>query len=327
MPSMAARRANEQAAPSTHSSIDAAIRHVLACYRDVAPDMPDVIAAILASRLYAEGPDAFGGSKLTGDGFPVEFAVSTADETLRVTVEAGARNLTTRQRLELAISLIGSIDANALGEETLALVRSIVQADSPPAYGAWIGLRFGGGARRAKLYAQIAPNADPGLLPLRLPRLPDRPAIPRMIGCSARGIELYLKLPSLLPAELAAVLEPAGLAKSAREVLDFIENLYSHEIRGRLPGPSVGVSFAQASGQVCVTLFFFARSLWGADSRIRQRFVQAAGVTWSGAHNYLEATAPIADREKWTTFHGLVGITLRTGAGPSLSIGFRPVSP
>lgn len=324
---MAARHADEQAAPSTHSGIDPAIRHVLACYRDVAPDMADAIAAILACRLAAEGPDAFGGSKLTGDGFPVEFALSTADETLRVTVEAGVRNLTTRQRFELAIRLIGSIDAHALGEETLALVGSIIQPDTQLAYGAWVGLRFGGGATRAKLYAQLPPDADPGLLPLRFPRLPDRPAIPRMIGCSARGVELYLKVPSLLPTELAAVLDPAGLARSASEVLDFIENVYRHEIRGRLPGPSVGVSYAQVSGRVYVTLFFFARSLWGSDSRIRERFIQAAGIEWSGADNYLEATTPMADRQSWTTFHGLVGITLRPGAEPTLSIGFRPVSP
>jgi hypothetical protein len=143
---------------------------------------------------------------------------------------------------------------------------------------------------------------------------------------AAHEYETYLRLPSLMPHELAAVLAPAGAQGRAGWLLDWIEEAYGHPLRGRLPGPSVGASYTGGT-RPRVTLHFYARALWGGDARIRRGFARAAGVLGWDPHAYLALTAPLASREDWRTWHGLVGITLDGASHVSLAIGVRPEAP
>lgn len=282
------------------------------------------IARCFAARIAACGSDAWRGSTLTGDGFPLEFAVSARDTQLRFSCEPGARSLAPPARLHLASELAAELGEASLPAELLAMLRW-AQRGASLRYGGWLGFRISSeGAVAAKLYAELAPDLTPPLLGEWLPRLPDRRAEPRMLGIDGHGrAELYLRAASLLPAELAAVLAPAGMANRADEVLAVLSESYGQTLRGRLPGSSVGLSYAPEENGCTVTLYFFARALWGGDARIRQRFA-ALIADPAQRQAYISATAPLARRDGWATRHGLVGLVLRPGSQPSWVIGFRP---
>jgi hypothetical protein len=139
--------------------------------------------------------------------------------------------------------------------------------------------------------------------------------------------ETYFRIPSLLPAQLPAVLAPAGAEHRAGLLLAWVEGLYGHRVRGRLPGPSVGVSYRGEAGGTSSTVHFYARALWGGDRRIRARFAAAAAAMGWDPAAYLAVTAPLAGAAGWRTHHGIVGLTLGAGSARSLSLGVRPVTP
>ena len=191
-------------------------------------------------------------------------------------------------------------------------------------YGAWIGCRVGPDGPVFKLYAEVPADR-------RLPEhcasgftLPDRPVVPRMVAYApAKGMwESYVRVPSFEPIHLRAVLDFGGFLSMAARMVDLIEDAYGHAIRGRLPGPSVGVSYVD--GVPGVTLHFYARSLWGSDARIRRGVARVAGARGWGPERYLKVTEPLANRESWKTYHGLFGITVDS-AGISFAVGVRPV--
>lgn len=282
------------------------------------------IALCLSARHAEDGDEAFRGSTLTGDGFPLEFGVSALDPRLRFTCEPGSRNLPPMARMQLAAKLAGQLGGKTLPAHLLATLRW-AQQGADLAYGGWLGARIDDkGAVQAKLYAELSPDRPPPMLGEYVPRLPYRPVEPRMLGIDCDGqAELYLRLPSLLPAELPALLAPAGMEARADEVVALLSKSYGQPFRDRLPGSSVGVSYAAGDSGCAVTLYFFARALWGGDARIRQRFA-ALIADPAQRETYWRATAPLAGRDLWQTRHGLAGLVLRPAALPSWVVGFRP---
>lgn len=278
------------------------------------------LAAALATRTGGDGAIDIGGSLLTGDGFPVEFGVAGDDPRLRVTVEPGPRSLAPADRTALAADLVAAIGGDGIDPATLARIRR-VQSAPGLRYGAWLGTRHGeDGGVEAKLYLELPPGSDPDW---PRPPLGRRAMTARMVACAPDGAwEIYWRIPSLRPGELAAVLAPAGLEDEAPALLDWLADAYGHPLGERLPGPDTGVSYVGGR----VTLFLTARALWGPDATIRRRFVALAG---SGAPllRYLSATRPFAERRDWATRHGMVAITPRRGAAPAIGIGYRPVAP
>ena len=304
------------------ASIHPAIDHALASF-----DAPRAgiaaraICAALAARL-AGGGDPWGGSRLTGDGFPLEIAFSTADDRIRATVEPGARTLPAAARLEVVATIL-----EGLGEPVPRPVLDgllAMQAAGPLAYGAWLGLRAGAQGVAGQAYVEVPRGA-----PLRARSLPlgSREVTPRMIAYtpSSASFEAYVRVRALEPGELPAVLAPIGGEARVPSLLEFIEEAHGYRIRERFPGP-VGVSYGWPSSER-VTLHFYARAMWGPDAAIRRGFCRVArGLGWDDA-TYLRATAPIAERNDWKTFHGLLAVTLDAGGAVSLGIGVRPVAP
>jgi hypothetical protein len=196
-------------------------------------------------------------------------------------------------------------------------------------YGAWIGARIGRAGDAFKLYVEVPRGARTEAFEPPHLALGDRPVTPRMIACvpGRPGFEHYLRVPSLAPAHLTGVLAPAGLEARAAPLLDLLADAYGHSIHGRIPGPSVGVSYAVGPAGPTVSLHLYARALWGSDTRIRRGFPRLAGRSGWDDRIYLDVTAPLAGRDGWRTYHGLAGVTLDRGASPSFTIGVRPVQP
>lgn len=279
------------------------------------------ISAALAMRL-AGGGDPWVGSHLTGDGFPFELGFSTADDRIRATVEPGARMLPAAARLGAAVSILEGLTEPI--PRTVFEGLQTMQAAGSLAYGTWIGLRASAQDVSGKIYVEV-----PHGVPLRARSLPfgSRKVIPRMIAYtpSSRTFEVYLRVHALEPSELPTVLSPIGGEAYAPWLHEFIEDARGYPIREHFPGP-VGVSYGWPSSDN-ITLYFYARAMWGPDIAIRRGFSRVArGIGWDESR-YLSATAPISKRNDWKTYHGLFAVTLDVVGVVSLGIGIRPVTP
>lgn len=315
------------AVPSPPNVLPATLEHVLGLYeRPVAAEAARVVRVLMSERLADPAPDAWRGSRLTGDGFPVEVAFSTTDDRLRLTVEPGPERLDPRQRLDLALGRLAMLGCPAVPPDVSRRI-SRIQARGPLRYGAWVAGRVSPDTSVLKLYAEV-PDPRVRWPDTPDPVLDDRSVSLRMLGYTpATGVtESYLRVPSLTREHLPALLAPVGLAALADGVVAAVETLYGHPLRGRLPGPSVGVSYLGGVPEPRVTLHFYARALWGGDDRIRTRFAEAAAALGWDARRYLALTAPLAGGRSWRTRHGIVGLTL-DGSSASMTVGVRPVAP
>ena len=313
---------------ATGVSIQPAIDHALStCGLPIARRAEDTMRVLLAERLASSEPGAWRSSRLTGDGFPFEIAFCTTDDRLRFIVEPGSHDLEPHQRLDVASELISLLSDDQIPADVLNELRAM-QSEAPLQYGAWIGCRVSEERTAFKLYAEVPPGRT---LPIDCAplELSDRRIVPRMLAYSpAKGeFESYVRVPSLEPCHLPAVLALAGMEAKTAWLIEFLEDAYGYAMRGRLPGPSVGVSYVRKPEPDAITLHFYARALWGSDARIRRNFARLAQNLGWDASAYLELTEPIATGESWQTFHGLVGITLSQSVEMSLTIGLRPVGP
>jgi hypothetical protein len=321
--------AAEQRLDLAGAGVADAIGHALAAFPPgLARRAAGLIRLVLGGRLASDRADAWRACRLTGDGFPFELAFCTGDDRLRFTVEPDDGGLDPRTRLDVAGELARVLDQEPLPPEVLDEFRAM-QAGASLAWGTWIGCRVGAEHTAVKLYAEVPPGAKNASPRARRPALTDRIVVPRMLAYtpSTRAFEAYFRVPSLEPRHLPAVLAPAGMEAHASWLADFVQDTYGHAIRGRLPGPSVGVSYVVGPARGRVTLHFYARALWGSDARIRRGWSRlAAGLGWDD-QAYLRVTRPLAARESWRTFHGMVGITLDEPPRIAVSIGVRPVVP
>jgi len=309
---------------SMHPAIHYALSAFPAAFVD---QLAEPVRLLLGERRASGSPEAWRGSRLTGDGFPVELAFCTADERLRLTVEPDARDA--RHRLNVASNLLERVSPHAIPHDVLDAFR-VMQSTASLTYGAWIGCRAGSDGTAFKLYAEVPEGGDITSLYPDVPVLPDYcAAAPRMLAYTpaTQAFEAYFRADSLDPRYLPALLAPAGIEGQTQPLMDFLEEAYGYRIRGRLPGPSVGISYVSDPECCRVTLHFYARALWGSDARIRDGFVRLARAFAWDERPYLHVTRPLATRESWRTFHGLLGITLDESQQVSLSIGVRPVSP
>jgi hypothetical protein len=303
-------------------AVHPAIDHALAAF-----DAPSAccasraIADALAERLACDDP--WTGSRLTGDGYPCEIAFATSDARVRFTVEPGAPSLAAGARLDVAARVLERLGDPAIPQAMVAGLREM-QAAGPLSYGAWIGGRVGAHGFAGKLYVEVPPGAA---LRARSLQLPGREVTPRMVAyVPATGtFEAYFRARALEPGELAAVLVAIGAEQRAQQVHDFIEEAHGHRIRDRYPGP-VGVSYGWPNPDR-LTLYFYARSMWGPDAAIRRGFSHVARGLGADDGAYLRATEPMAERNDWKTWHGLFGLTLDTAGALSAAIGIRPVAP
>lgn len=285
-----------------------------------------VVRTMLGERLDDASPDAWRGSRLTGDGFPFEIAFSTADDRLRFTLEPGPAGLAPRHRLDLAVAAMRRLSTVPVPD---GVVRDLaaIQSGAPLRFGTWLGSRVGPTDAAFKLYVEVPPSR-PTTAFVEPVALGDRTVERRMVAYvpKTRSFEWYSRVPSLEPRHMRTVLAPAQKEDEASRLLEVVEAAYGHRIRGRLPGPSVGVSYVDGGGAMTVTLHFYARALWGSDARIRQGFARIGREVGWDPEPYLEVSAPMATREDWRTYHAAMSISLDPANAMSYAIGLRPVA-
>lgn len=323
---MAAVRAGGEV--SRAAGLPPEIRHLLAAVGGPVADRAEqIFRVVLAGRLAERTPRAWRGSRLTGDGYPIEVAFSTADDRLRLTLEPGPRGARPTDGLDRVDTVLDQCAGRPLAPAARGRLAAL-QAGGPLRYGAWLGCRLGSGDPAFKVYAEVPDGVALGAgwpAPLELS---DRAVVPRMVAVAPDGepVETYFRVPSLRPEHLPAVLDPVGLADRSGPLLGYLEEAYGHPVRGRIPGPSVGVSYVLGAAPR-VSLHLYARAVWGGDARIRRGFLQMARAGGWDTGAYEAVSAPLASRDGWRTCHALLGITPSGEGVPVLTLGLRPVAP
>jgi hypothetical protein len=313
-----------------------ALQRALDVYPAGLADRADsALRSCLRERLASDERRAWTSSSLTGSGFPVELTFTTGDDRLRYTVEPGFPDQAPRDRFETALRLVEQLSGAVVPDDWCGAWRE-AQRHQALRFGAWIGGRHGGGDGiqplddAYKLYVELPGDVTPGpeRFTFPIPHLPDRVPSPRMVAFipGSAQIEAYYRISSLAPYHLPRVLAPCGLETRAGEMLDVLTEAYGHALRERLPGGSVGVSYAMTGSAEprSVTLFFFGRVFWGGDARIRERFGALSRAMGWDDERYQRITEPIGSRRTCATQHGIFGVTLTRDGQCHLSIGVRP---
>lgn len=315
------------------------LRRALAAVRRHAPAQAAGVRATLRAVLdpllrAPDDPACWGLSLLTDGGYPCEFTFTTADPEVRFTAEAGRPGRAPERRLDEVLALLAGVGAPAADPEGPALLRR-VQAAGGLRYGAWLGVRHRAGGRAFKVYAEVPPGGAAAALGFVNPRMrrpvgvAGRAVDPRMLGWNpATGeVEAYFGVRGLRPWELGALLDPAGLAPRAPEVLRLLQAACGRPLHQRLPGGDYGFSYALPAdgGAGCTFTFYgFSEALFGGDAGAVRRLPGFFAGVGAGMALYRAMAAPLAGRRGRHTHHGLFGVTVGAGGPPAAHVGLRP---
>lgn len=330
--------------PTLTASIHQAdIQSALACCKTAQPE-PTAHAAqalrVLLQNIYDE-PDAtiaWKTSSLTGDGFPVEFAFTTADNSLRYTCEVSTPLTTPKERLAIALRRLKTLGSAAPPAPLLAKLQQIQESGTSLLslqYGTWVSGRHSLAGDSYKLYVEVPDGAlktaAQPLNRLRIPQpeLANRTVQLRMLGynLATRQLEPYFKVQRLEAYHLPRLMAPCGLSDHAHTLHRYLEQQYGYALPDKLPGDSVGFSYSLSPVGVpeTFTLFFSARAFWGGDASIRRRFCQSATAQGWDASLYTDMTSPLKTCHTWATHHGLLGYSVLPCGSILPGIGVRPL--
>ena len=294
----------------------------------------EALDALLTGVYGSAWPDvAWEFSRLTGDGFPVEFVFSTQDDDIRYTCEVAGPETAESERLGRAEHLLVEMGSVAPDPSQMDFLRA-AQATGPLTWGTWVGGRHGPRDDSYKLYVEC-PAASGSVADRWIERLAgsrdllQRRATALRIAAyePARSrMEFYFKTEDLEPGEVGALLRRFGLGARQGELLDLIAQAWGRPIRDRLPVGNSGFSIAAPLAGVChaFSLHFYARSVFGGDARIRRRLLELARKMRWNLGAYAECSAPLAQRDDARTLHGIVSFTVADGREPVLQVGLRP---
>lgn len=296
----------------------ARIKHVVPHARARAQTiLGDAFSALTASVW----PDiALRFSSLTNTGFPVEFAWSSRDPSLRFTFEAAPAEIPDHQRLPKALATLTrwGVDGFHAAHELQSM-----QVSAQLKFGAWIGVRCSENDTTYKLYVELPPGLcstswaqsvlNKSSLPLCMPE-----AVWRMAGFNpAGGIELYARTGNLETGILRSLLRQ--LNGDPAIFLELVKGLVRQQ---ELPATS-GISFAFDTGGAFtgITMFAFAKHLYSSDGHVRDAVLALAGANDSDTALY-EALSGGEEDGHWR--HGMIGLGLQRDTGIWIQAGLRP---
>jgi hypothetical protein len=272
-------------------------------------------------------------SGLTYDGFPVEFAFSAADDTIRYVAEVSGPEVDSGERLDIAERRLASLGSVPMPEDVSKFLH-MVQSSGQLQFGAWIGGRHGPGGDRYKVYAEVPRTGSEqykctvsdilgcgSLLPGRKPRF-------QMIGYepAKSRLELYFSITGMELWEMERLISLAGMRSRWPEFLDLIKEAYGYNPDLVLSQSRVGFSFSvkDGKGPMTFTLFKSARSIFGSDQSIRNHMLRLAEMNDWDLGCYEALSLPVAERSGWETRHGIISFVANPEAQPTLSITIRP---
>jgi hypothetical protein len=295
--------------------------------------------AVESMRIVLEGllnttrpEEAWSFSTLSEEGFPLEFAFTSFDRTLRYTAEVAGPESRPSARLHQANAVLAKLGANPLPSDLLDTLAGL-QTNATLKYGAWVGVHHGPARDLYKIYVEIPPEAGerasawatellnaPPVLPSRSPRL-------RMLAYDHQRLEFYYDIHNLRPSEIETLLRRVGIEGRGGEVLDLLRRAYMRPVHRDLPATKMGYSYAiplRKDGPVVGTIYHFCSSLFGGDGRTRRALLRfLAEMGWHMPF-YEKLSAPLAERRGFLSCHGMFGIVVVPEAPLRVSFGMTP---
>lgn len=204
-------------------------------------------------------------SRLTVDGCPVEFGVSSMDKALRITFEVAGPECSDSERLGRSLDILHDCIRRKPDSAMQDAWRDL-QRRGRLRWGSWMGLRASDGVVEPKLYIEIPPENDPA------PPKPLRGRV-RMIGFDPlrERIETYVALPQIGRSELVHLL--AGLDEDSRcALLDMIGELIGMPLDIALDWIGLGASLAESPSGKQLALFIRARTVRHPARKFRKLF-------------------------------------------------------
>ncbi|PRY17417.1 hypothetical protein [Kineococcus rhizosphaerae] len=269
------------------------------------------LADVLAPLARSAWPEvAWRCGVLTATGYPVELAWASRDAAVRWTCEVAGPEAPQAGRLERAGQLAG-VDVAAWGA---------AQRGGPLRYGAWLGVRWLAGARRAKVYAELPTGTLPPGSWTPAARDLARAVLDltwRMAGVNDDGsVELYARVPEPSWAQLRAVSATVGdtgaLVAGVRGLLG--------ERGEHLPRPSgLSLAVSPAGVPLALTWFTVAARVWSRDGSVGRSLERVVPALRAGSYPAL-AAGPADGR--WR--HGVVGAGVDAAGRTWFQAGLRP---
>ena len=300
----------------------------------VAKRMSEALGEILQWTVSSKWPEVIWSfSRLTGDGFPLEFTLSSLDTTVRYTAEVAGAEVAEVERLPCALELVDRLGTVVPAARITRLLHQ-VQAAGPLLYGAWIGGRHDHFSDRFKVYVEVPRTGMREAQELVREMIADQP-LPnlsnpefRLIGYEPgeKRFECYFHIDRLEAWELERLLDQAGLAERQTSLLNLLAESYNRPVQSTIPDENLGFSFSYSlAGSPTVFSFFtYARSVFGSDAKIRLRLLELGKARGWNFQTYEHLTAPLAHRTSWKTRHGLVSFVVPPDGPLVLQIGLRP---
>jgi hypothetical protein len=313
------------------------IQNALDIYAEVVPYQTarasEALHILLQDHYQEDSGIAWQSSTLTGDGFPLEFAFTPIDADLRYTTEISSPLIPAEQRLSLACQRLQNLTSNEVPLDLVTQLQQIQQGNTL-CYGTWVGGRHGRIEDRFKLYVEVPESKAEDYQSLLqnwgtvYPRLTDRPVYLRMLGynLSSQLREIYFRSPNIENYHLRKFLALYGLTERADELWHFLEESYEHRLFSKLPGRSIGISYAITPNGALVsfTLFLFANIFWGSDAVINRKFTALAEKYHWDIGIYRQLTKEIATRQTKQTYHGILGFVVTPTLPIAINLGVRP---
>ncbi len=204
-------------------------------------------------------------SRLTVDGCPVEFGVSSRDDALRITFEVAGPEYPDSNRLGRSLDILHDC-VHRKPDSAMERTWRDLQTRGRLRWGSWMGLRLARGAIEPKLYIEV-PH-DCGLAP----PAPLRGRV-RMIGYDPvhERIETYVALPQMGRSELLRLLD--GLDEDSRcTLLDLLGELIGVPLDIALDWIGLGASLVESPSGPQFALFIRARTVRDAAPKFRKLF-------------------------------------------------------
>lgn len=271
-------------------------------------------------------------SRLTGDGFPLEFVFSSLDTSIRYTCEVAVPEVAPGERLRCARGLL-----NALGQSSALPLAGLQEDCRHLAWGAWLGGRHTASADRYKIYLEAPEKLTPparrelrGMLGRYQAVIESQSYSLRIAGIDpvSEKIELYFRGRSLEPQELRGLLGFSGMADQEQALFSLLEEASQHPARERLPGTQHGfsISLAPAGDVETFTFFVFARSLFGADPNTRSALLALSQCRGWILDHYAAVSALLKNGHGQGPCHGIVSFIIERCRLPGIAVSLRPVN-
>jgi len=273
-------------------------------------------------------------SRLTGDGFPLEFTFSSAVNAISYTTEIAGPEIPEMQKIKQAWKLLSAQTLQQNERPITAMISRLVEQPDLR-YGAWVGGRHCLNVDdRYKIYLEITETCrdigddflqsfimDQSVLTKQQYRM-------RMMSIDNNNKgEYYFRLFNIDVWQLLYTMRCLGFAEQGRALLHFVADISKREIDKSFIGNNLGFSIATDAERrpVAISIFTFNYKVFEpGDSNIRKKILQVSERFGWDFTNYEKISEPVSKGTGRLTHHGLVAFSITRQGEKIMQIGLRP---